>query len=268
MTQDHQLTKDQLLENSGEIELIQSAIISGVSSLFYSEYISRIVKKAVPVGRIHVPEISTLKEYLNIGSEFMSCLSKSLLNMMLENNLLQRYIDARELILFKGDIVSLKTILSRYILPNLSKTIPSVISNKFQLNNPKQQLIIENRGIDIFDRQPINEYQYDFIVNESVLHLLLSLPSITKVHYEWDISGIPILLSNDNILTIDHDNAICPIHINPSIFNNPKVFPLISFVTSTQIDSQFADGHYEVISNPNNRLSDTVLRELDKEPAE
>ena len=76
---------------------------------------------------------------------------------------------------------------------------------------------METWEIDLFNREPINDEQIDFIIEETVLQLLMLLPTMKK-EIEIPEENINIKMSKDEILTIANENAICPIHFNSSIF--------------------------------------------------
>ena len=59
----HQLVKNAIMEHKQKIELTQWAIISGISSLIYSEYIRRIKRKEVPVKMILFQQLKMFQNY-------------------------------------------------------------------------------------------------------------------------------------------------------------------------------------------------------------
>lgn len=231
----HQMIKNVIGQHKKKIELTQWAIISGVSSLVYSEYIRRIKQKTVPIRAILVPEVRAVQELLDPEGNLMKILSEQLIDRMSEHELIQEYSHAPELVLFKDDQLEiLKTLFDLYIIPNIVRKIPETISMKFGLNNPKQQLIRQDRTIDLFNRQPINEEQFQFVVDQTVLQLVLLMPTMKK-SIEIPEDNAKIFMTKKEILTIGNENAICPIHINEDIINNKNVMKLLSFVTNTNI---------------------------------
>lgn len=231
----HQMIKNTISQHKKKVELIQWAIISGVSSLIYSEYIRRIKQKSSPIRAVLVPEIRSIQEILNPESHFMKLLSDQLIDKMANHELINQYSNAPELILFNDDKIEiLKTLFDLYIIPNIIRTIPETISRKFGLTDPKQQLIREDRDIDLFNRQVINEDQFQFVVDQCVLQLILLIPTMKK-SIEIPEDNCKIFMTKKEILTIGNENAICPIHFNDSIINNKSVIELLSFVTATNI---------------------------------
>lgn len=231
----HKIIKDTIKEHSKKIELIQWAITSGIASLVYSEYIRNIRQKRVPTRIIFVPQIRRVQELLNPDGEFMNSLSESLIDNMRNHELFKQYKDAPELVLFNDDnIDTLKTIFDLYIIPNIFRSIPETISKKFDLQNPQQQLIRESNEIDIFDRKPIEQYQFDYIVEESLLQLLVMMPTVKKEVIIPE-SNIKLHMSENEILSIGHQSAICNIYINKNIIENEEIIKLIKFVSNTNI---------------------------------
>lgn len=265
----HELMKEAMNTHKAKIEIFQWAVMAGVSSLIYSEYIKNIKQKQVPTRLILVPKIQYVCELLKTDSHFRNLLSESLIDKMIEDDLMKKYIDIPELVLFKDENIEiLKTILDLYILPNVEKNIPNTISRKFGLNNPDNQLIKESNEIDLFKRIPITDKQFEYIVHEIVLQFLILLPSIKK-HDEFPEDNTCIYLCEDEIITINHENALCPIHIDKEIISNKEVMNLLSFVTNTRIDEQDYQVSYmfknnkmvfwEIISNTFNRIMITEL---------
>ena len=231
----HQIIKNAITQHKKKVELTQWAIISGVSSLVYSEYIRRIKQKSSPVRAILVPEIRAVQELLSSEGHFMKILSEELIDRMAKHELIQEYIDAPELVLFKDDQTEImKTLFDLYIIPNIVRRVPETISKKFGLDDPKQQLIRQDRTIDLFERRPIYEEQLQFVVDQTVLQLLLLMPSMKK-SIEIPEDNAKIWMTKKEILTIGNENAICPIHFDERIINNQSVVQLLSFVTATNI---------------------------------
>lgn len=231
----HKIIKDTIKEHSKKIELIQWAITSGIASLVYSEYMRNIRQKRVPTRIIFVPQIRRVQELLNPDGEFMNSLSESLIDNMRNHELFKQYKDAPELVLFNDDnIDTMKTIFDLYIIPNIFRSIPETISKKFDLQNTQQQLIRESNEIDIFDRKPIEQYQFDYIVEESLLQLLVMMPTVKK-EVTIPESNIKLHMSENEILSIGHQSAICNIYINKNIIENEEIIKLIKFVSNTNI---------------------------------
>ena len=232
----HKLVKTALTEHKQKIELTQWAIISGISSLFYSEYIRRFRHKEVPVRMVLVPSIKNLSEFFKPESVFIETLSNNLIDVITNHPLIKQYSDAPELVMFKEDNIEImKTIYDLYISPTITRRIPETISMKFGLNNPNQQMFKETWEIDLFDgRHQITHGHYKYIVEQIVLQLLMLLPTMKK-EIEIPEDHINMHMCNNEILTISNDNAICPIHFTNNIINNESVIDLLSFVTNTNI---------------------------------
>lgn len=237
----HEIIKDAIKNHKQKIELTQWAIMSSISSLVYSEYLRGIVQKQVPVRIIMVPSIKYVHELLNPDNQFMQLLSEKLIDGISKNNTFMKYADAPELIMFQEDNIEImKTIFDLYIIPNISRRIPETISKKFGLDDEKQQTFQENREADLFDRKPLNDDQLNYIIEETVLHLLTLLPTIRK-DIEIPENNMSIQVGEDEIISIDHENAICAILLNDNIISNEAVIGLIKFVTSTNIEPMLVD---------------------------
>ena len=229
------IVKNSINENKEKIELIQWAIMSGISSLFYSEYIANMRYKEFPVITVEVPSIKTLINYLSLESDFMKSLSKVLIDEISNHKLIRQYFNAPELIMFNDDNIEImKTIYDIYIAPNISRRIPETIVKKFDLNNPDQQTFRQNWEIDIF-KGGITPDHIKFIIDQTALQLLTLLPSIKKETRTPNPDSSSSLWV-DEILSINNENAICPIYFNADIVSNETVMKLLSFVTNTMFD--------------------------------
>jgi hypothetical protein len=254
-----ELVDNTIKQHTKSIELFQWAIISSIASLFYSEYIKNMVKKEYPIDKVDVPKINTIKEYLNKDSDFIKYLSNNLIDKLCNHELIKKYINIPEFILFTEDKSEImKYIFDLHIIPNIIKRIPETISMKFQLNNPAQQTFWESNELNIFNRLPINDDQYYYIIEECVLQFILYIDNIKKEEKIVDTESSFILLPYISILTINHENAICPIMINNNIIEKSSVFSLLSFVTSTTIELLNYD-NYIIKTNRNNKLRITTL---------
>lgn len=233
----HMKLKEIMGNHKEKIELTQWAIISGVTSLIYSEYISKMRQKTKPVPIVFIPEIKTLQELLRQDGHFMKMLSDQLLDQMLSSKLFQKYLHAPELILFAEDIQCMNIILDLYIIPNISRRVPESVMIKFGLNNPQQQTFRESPELDLFYRKPINENHVEFMADQSILQLLLLMPTVEK-DVEIPEENSKIHMSETEILTIGNEKAICPVHFNDDILSNEynkAILDLLKFVTSTEI---------------------------------
>lgn len=259
-----EMVKNAIISNRKEIELSQQAMISGVSSLIYSEYLHRIIQKDVPVKRILVPTIRSVREVLDQHGPFMSMMSEHFIDSICSHDLFRKYAEAPEFKIFdKENVEVFKTIFDLYISPNISRTIPDVISRKFCLMDDNQQMFIENREADLFDRHPINDEQFKFIIEETILHMLATIPSVIKdIEFPENKNLIPMDASK--VMGINHENAICPIYINIDIVQNESVIGLIEFVTSTQVMMTFKPSTYRVSTNQSNEVSVMTFHDIKK----
>lgn len=232
-----------ITEHKQKIELTQWAMIAGISSLFYSEYLRCMKRKEIPVERIMVPAIVNVNHYLNPNTTFMKLIDENFVGYIADHPLFKKYINAPELVLFKEENIELmKGIFDVYISPNISRRISETISKKFGLNDPKMQFFQESWDIHLFSGMPIDEGQIKFIVDQTVLQLLLLLPTMKK-EVRIPENNENIILLNDEILTISNENAICPIHFDSSVFNNDSVNKLLYFVTNTTVEESNNEVH-------------------------
>lgn len=265
----NQLIKQTMKDHKQKIELMQWGIISGISSLIYSEYIKNIRQKQIPVRMVQIPSIKSVKRFLDPESGFLQDLSYKFIDSIYDHKLFRKYCTAPEFVLFNNDNLEiLKTIFDLYIIPNISRRIPEVIIRKFDLDNPNQQLFRESNEIDLFQGKLLNDEQYKFVVEESILQMLLLLPTMKK-DIELIEDNSQIYLAEGEILTIGNEKAICPILLNDSIIRNESVIDLLKFVTSTEIsyigkeDERALKGdrqiEYFIKTNPFNQICITRL---------
>ena len=65
-------------------------------------------------------------------------------------------------------------VIGEYMIPNIFKRIPETISMKFGINDPTQNIMIEDSHIDIFKNIKLDsEDTLNFIIDEFVLCLLI-----------------------------------------------------------------------------------------------
>lgn len=268
----NELIKDTIIKNKAKIEIFQWSIISSVASLVYSEFLKNMKQKEIPVRSVHVPSLKTVREFLKPDGELLEELSCHLIDKMNEDELFKKYKDkCPELVLFNEDNCEvLKTIFDLYVIPNMSRRIPEVIDKKFGLSTHEQQLFIEDNTIDLFNRLPINDDQINYIVHQTVLQLLIALQSVEK-KTTFPEDNNEIYISMGEVLTVNHENAVCPIHFDDQIINNESIMALLSFVTNTRIVDtgihlqQMMSGNtdvlYKVQSNPFNRVFTTLFIE-------
>ena len=225
-------------EHKNEVEIFQWSVINSIASLVYSEYISNMKQKTIPTKVILVPKVKLVSDLLSPSGELMNTLSNNLIDMMISNHFFIKYDfkNIKELILFTEDYIDiLKSILSSYILPNIARLIPDVIVKKFQLD-VRQSSIIESPESVLFNGMGVCRNEYiEYIVEEICIQMFTeyskSIPnSITEPD---DIFNIQ--LSKDDILVINHENAICPIYFSAGIFENKTVLDLLKFVACIDV---------------------------------
>lgn len=231
----HQQIKDTIQKHQKKIELTQWAITAGISTLIYSEYLSRIKQKQHPVYMIMVPAIRNVQEYLQPEGSMFQTLSEKLIDGMTHTSLFQKYKNAPELEMFLPDNIEImKTIFDLYIIPNISRRVPETIARKFNLFDEEQQLFRESRDLDLFERAPFHDEQLKYVIEESVLQLFLLMPTMKK-EIEFPEENRGIFMTESEILTVGNKNDISPISFNNEIINLPNIMTLMEFVTNTDI---------------------------------
>lgn len=269
-----EMIKETIGKHKAKIELFQWAIIASVASLVYSEFVKNIHQKEVPIRAIHVPALRNVRELLDENGNLSYNLSNYLIDHIVEDELFKKYKDLPELELFKEENIEvLKTIFDLYVLPNIRRRIPETIDKKFGLSNPEQQLIREDYTIDLFNREDLNLDQLKYIEHQTILQLFITLPSLQKKQ-EFPENNSKIYMMDNEILTVNHENAICPIHFDKAIIDTPIIMDLLSMVTNTKIieTDRMVQGEinkerhwlYEITSNPFNRVFVTSF--LDEQP--
>lgn len=226
-----QAIKETLMKHNKKVEIIQWAITQSISSLVYSEYLYNMRQKQ-DRKIILVPKIKLVRDLLSRDSKLINRLSEELIDGIINNEIFDRYKDLPELILFNEENVEiLKTIFDLYMVPNISRVIPEIISKKFELDDQTKHIFVEDIGISMF-KDGINSDIIKYIIDETVLQLMLLLPSIKRL-IELPENNSQIYLCDEEIMLVGNENAITPIAFDSSIYNNESVYPILSFVTNT-----------------------------------
>lgn len=228
--------KEFIITNKENIEMMQWAMMSSISSLIYSEYIYCIKNKYVPVHKVHIPSIRTVQQILSIDGKLMSILKERFVDILVCNPLIVSYNNSPELNIFNSENFNMiKTVFNEYMLPNIAKRVPETISKKFDIGNPRQTIMIEDSHIEMFTEFNLFGINtINFLVEEFVLQFLTTIPSMRK-DLEFPESNSRIYIASDEIISIGNEHAVCPILFNSEIINNKDIFNLLSFVTSTSI---------------------------------
>lgn len=265
-------TKEIIRAHKSKVEIFQWAVTSSVASLIYSEYIRNMRQKAIPVRHVEVPMIRHVEDMIAPDNSMMLYLSDHLIDDLLKDELMQKYVEAPELILFNDDCLDgWKTIFDLYVIPNISKTIPATITKKFGLDDEKQQLFRQSRELSLFNHKPIAGDRYQYLVHQTALQLLMLIPSVEKITTTPE-NNTELFITETSILTISHPNAICPIHLDANTMDFEKSMELIEYVTSTsayyigggdivaEVDGEVAQ--YRVRTGPFNQTKSTKLGKI------
>lgn len=251
-----EIIKKAINDHKYQIQYYQWAFISGVSTLVYSEFISRIREKDNPKRMYLVPTIRSVYDLLDPHNQFMTKFSDEILHLILTNEMFIKYSKNKELELFSDENIELlKVIIDIYIIPNIFKMVPLTIRKKFNLDDENNQLIIESNEIDLFDRKPISDLQIKYLADEIVLHLLMLLPNIEKNTTEVNSNNFH--LKENEILTFGSQTAITPIHMNYNVLKNQSVIDLFSFVTNSKF--VWMGDYYSIMSGDKLKKTITVL---------
>lgn len=233
----YEMVKETLASYKNEVQYFQWASMNAMASFIFPEYVCHIKERTTPIHKILVPEIRAVTDVVNEHSSLVEKMSESLIEDMVNNNTFKRYMALDELRLFREDKVEiLKCIYDSYIIPNVCRYIPEVISKKFGLNDPEQQLFQENRDVVLFpmDKLAIPNLGYEFVCDQTILQLLMMIPSVQKEQTVPE-SHKGFKVHFDQILTIDNEVALCPIHLTMKEFRNVINHVAIEFATSSSI---------------------------------
>lgn len=231
----HEIMKNTLTQHKNKIQLIQWSMISGISSLLYPGYLLAMKSKLKPKKLILVPKISTVLSLLDPDGHLMQTLSNTYIDRIKDHPLIRQFKDAPELVLFNDENIEImKTIYDLYITPNITRRIPETIAKKFALDDPSQNTFIEDKSIDYFGGRDLNDDEIKFIIDETVLQLLILMPSIKK-HIEYPEQKKQMFMTDDELLIITNSNGICPIIFSNDIYKNKCIMDTLSFVTNTNI---------------------------------
>lgn len=251
----NQMIKDAINDHKESIEMFQISVMNSVASLIYSEYLSKMDRKLISVGekglqiqKIFVPTLRSVQELLFPEGQMMTLLSEKFIDEFVRHSLRVQYSSIPEFEIFKdydNNIEIMKSIFDVYIIPNISRTIPEVIAAKFRLRDPANQTFIESREIDMFDRIAMGETELEYLVEESLLNLLVMSPNVEREQTS-DVDNMDFTYYSNEIISISNVNAIAPIYINSKIINDMgNILNKINFVTDTSIrrigDPKFRD---------------------------
>jgi len=258
------MVRNMMDKHKNELQLFQLAVLSGIGSLVYSEYIRRIEQKTRPVVITMIPELRVVTEILHPASTLMRSLSDHLIDNMIRHKLMLKYMNAPELVLFKNENIEvLKTIFDVNIIYFIMEIVREKIYRKFRPTGHLAPSIRENRDIELFYGKPLNENHMDYILEQTVLHLLVSLQSMKKSVMASNRDNCFVMASED-ILVVDNDQAITPICFNHHIFHNRTVFELLSFVTSTDIrEMRNEELRYLVSTSKSNKVKLVTLNGIE-----
>lgn len=230
----YDVVKSYIEENRKPLGIIQSAFVNSVASLIYSEYIRLFKKVDKPVERVMVPSIHNVEMFLT-DSPFISKLKLYYIdNMKFLTKAFPFYDGYAGLDVFKlFEDDEFKLIFNEHMIPNLKKYIPSIISQKFQLDGDGGQLFKQDRDVQLFGGDISSEYSM-YVGYESALWILMNDDDVEKE--EINDRGKQFTLYMDEVLSITDVNAICPIYFNYRICGLEKVMDIMKFITGIKVE--------------------------------
>ena len=249
----YEMVKSTISEYKQEVQDLQWAVMNAFASILYSEYIANIKQKTTPVQKVLVPEISLIRNLLDEDSELMKTVSEYLVD-----DLLLCLGEKHFPLLHSDRIECTKCVVDGYILPNVQRYIPETIEKKFGLNDPNQQVIQQDRDLELFAESSKNIYHfyteilYSFIRDQTVLQLLTLSDSVKKEIVVPERNS-DIDITKNEILVIDNDQAICPICVDYDTYIIYWTrFKTLKFVTSTH--GFWAENRLHVDTGISNRV--------------
>ncbi len=220
---------------------LQLSITLSLVSVIYLEYLLLMNKVEVPIKRINVPELSSIKRIL--VDPISAWVVNELPNRLRTSIYIAPLLHLDEFKPLMDDNVHL---ILNDIIKESYKIIPSIFIKRFQLDG-SQQLIREEIGLEVFGKTPITESHYKYISEQCALQLLLSTKRINR-----DIINVKecLTFSHNDIISINNDNALTPIFLNNTIISDSFLMDKINFVTSSNIVK--SGNEYKLNTNPNN----------------
>lgn len=260
----HKLIKEAMDKHKSKIELTQWAVISSIASMIYSDYIYHFSQKQYPSPHVLVPAISSVKHFLSENGRFTNMMRDKFFEKVMKNDMFTGYMTVLpELEMFHGNNIELmETIFDLYIIPNVTRHIPNVISKKFQLDSGSQ---VFRESVDIpvmnIDQNELDDH-IQYVADEFVLQILMLCPTLQRETIVPE-SNFEISVPSDTVLSINNEMAICPIHFTPNIWKSSQsLLSKIKFVTNTEIISS-SDSEYTIRTNAFNQVTITTLEHVD-----
>lgn len=230
-----------------EYQKFQWALMNSIGSLIYSEFISKFKKYTRPVPHIEIPSIKYIEEMLNKDGDFLCSVREKMVSYILDSN----YKEINESEIFKlENREDLNKVIELYLIPNVIRFIPDVIRKKFNLNE-NQSFFREFNNIDLFDRKFNQEWIIDYVLEEIVLQYVAFFKA--KV----SITQTEFVMGNNNVISIDNKNAICPILISIDMLRNDKALDLIKFVSNTEITMNDSKIYFK--TNESNQINTYIF---------
>lgn len=230
--------------NTINVAIFRAQFGKALMSLIYSEYISCMKQKDVPVTRIMVPPVKYIDSILQ-QSEFKDRILEEVPALILEDPLMDIVLGRCGLVSYNMYMELFKDAFNR-IYPSIADITVSKIRSKF-LDERMNQLFVESSEIDIFKNRPITDDHYKYIAHETVLNLLHHFGCVSV----YDIvEPDKIVINNDDIIIINHPQAMDAVIIDTIVLEN-SVWDLLQFVTSVFLKEIAEDG-YHLYSNPYN----------------
>ena len=236
------LSKEFSMEEPKLTEIIQKyrddfmdlrfSLVSGVASLIYCDFISRMYSVEQPVMHINTPTLHNVSILCYPNSPLIHMIQSVFINRINTDVTYQTYKNTIGGI----DIFESKKLsgirnrwMDRIIIPEMGM-IPTAIEARFY--NRKNQLFREDRELELFDGHGPTSAQISFIINQVVCNFICArCDTINEEHQIRPEIGVGCSISPERIITIIDDMGICPINISMETLSNEECLPLIEFVT-------------------------------------
>ena len=222
-----------------QLNHFRKALLSGMCSVIYPEYFSRLVQKPKQNGiQLFVPSLKKIQYILSSDSEFMNNISQNLINDIVSSPIIEKCINYPELVIFdksKIDTEVLKVLFDINIIDSISAFIIKLLSDTFKIGQGNQSIAIEDDKIPFEFK---SDDVYHFIVKQIIYHLIIESKSFltdpnTKITFVEKNMGNR-LNSDKYIVSVRARNFPCDIYFDNEIIDSSIYFQL-SLMTNTTI---------------------------------
>lgn len=259
--------KSLLRDKRNDIENFQLAVVTGIASLTYLEYLKNFKQRLKPTRKVFIPSIELVKDMCNRDSNLMKYISDNTVKYFNDQFAVSPFDDSQnnnypELEIFRSHGEELSVILEMHILTNVERTIPRVISSKFGINDDNNQTFFEDPEIKMFDQSDLKNYEFDktytdFILSQIKYYYMYITKSIHRdsILFE-DNSNLSFELQKNECITISNTNAVSTIYLDNKILLDDKMMELINFITGSKFEHiDVSNDEWKGFSSPFNTLT-------------